>query len=178
MRFEQRILTYLAGWTAGDVSTAEDLAQDVFVKAHRAMGRYREGHSFAAWIYTIARRTAISHLRRLHRQDRPLEVESVDTRDPASIAGDRDERESLWNQARRLLKEPQFTALWLRYGEDLSIRDTAAAMQRSRTSVKVLLHRARARLACCIAQETRVYMGKENGHEELPVVQVDAGARV
>ena len=148
-RYESRLLNYLARWTDGDAGAAEDLTQEVFVKAYRSIARFRGGHGFAPWLFTIARRSAISRLRR-RRPDEP--AWNDDTRpdgapDPAEAASAREERASLWALARRTLSEPQVTALWLRYGEDLSVKEVATSMRRSVTSVKVLLHRARRRLS-------------------------------
>jgi DNA-directed RNA polymerase specialized sigma24 family protein len=55
--------------------------------------------------------------------------------------------ENLWATARRTLSVSQFTVLWLRYGEAMSIKEVATATGRTTVGVRVLLHRARAGLA-------------------------------
>ena len=55
--------------------------------------------------------------------------------------------EGLWDKAKRCLKPNQYRALRLRYGEELSIAETAAVMQTKEIQVRVLLHRARKQLA-------------------------------
>ena len=52
-----------------------------------------------------------------------------------------------------MLTDAQFTAMWLRYGEDLSAVEAARVMRRSRIGVRVLLHRARTRLAAELAAQ-------------------------
>jgi RNA polymerase sigma-70 factor (ECF subfamily) len=71
----------------------------------------------------------------------------IDERNPALILEACDTGEHLWALSRRCLSENQFTAIWLRYKEDLSIRDIGHVMNKSRTHVKVLLYRGREKLA-------------------------------
>ena len=47
----------------GDESAAEDVAQDVFVKAYRALGRFREDSKLETWFYRILVRQAHNHRR-------------------------------------------------------------------------------------------------------------------
>ena len=56
------------------------------------------------------------------------------------------EHENLWLAAKRVLAEDAFTALWLRYVEDLSIKDVAMALDRSVSWTKVTLLRSRRKL--------------------------------
>ena len=56
------------------------------------------------------------------------------------------DRENLWLSARRLLNDEVFTALWLRYAEDMSVSDIAAVLERSISWTKVNLLRARQQL--------------------------------
>jgi RNA polymerase sigma-70 factor (ECF subfamily) len=51
-----------------------------------------------------------------------------------------------WATAAKL-PDSQYEALWLRYGQDMSVKEIAAAMGRSQVCIKVLLYRARASLA-------------------------------
>src|SRR6476661_857697 len=62
-RYHAPILNYLHRMV-GDRALAEDLTQDAFVKAYRALPNTRPDLAFKAWIYRIATNTAISHLRR------------------------------------------------------------------------------------------------------------------
>jgi RNA polymerase sigma-70 factor (ECF subfamily) len=65
---------------------------------------------------------------------------------PANLLAVKDDADALWQLA-RALKPRQREALWFRYGEGFSIAETARAMRTNEIHVKVLLHRARARLA-------------------------------
>ena len=62
-RYHTPVLNYLHRMV-GDRALAEDLTQDSFVKAYRALPNTRPDLAFKAWLYRIATNTAISHLRR------------------------------------------------------------------------------------------------------------------
>ena len=53
-----------------------------------------------------------------------------------------DDDSDLWRLARRLLRPQGYTALWLRYGEDMASGEIARIMRRPRIWVSVTLHRA------------------------------------
>lgn len=129
----------------GNAADADDLVQRSFVRAYRALHRVDPRRPFAPWLFTIARNLAASE----YRARRPvLEAErEFDERTPLHMLEEREAGRLLWDWARRTLPENQFTALWLRVEEDLALAAIAERMQKSVSSVKVLLHRARKRLA-------------------------------
>lgn len=149
-QFEARIYNFLCRFT-GNSHDAEDLTQETFVRAFRGIRNYQPTHAFSTWLFTIAKRTAIKHFRS-HRPTEPLADEEggagegADHNDPGAMLAQKDEAISLWKLARRL-KPNQHQALWLRYGEGFSVAETARIMETNQIHVKVLLHRARGRLA-------------------------------
>ena len=64
--YRGRIFTFLLR-ISGSSETADDLAQDTFVKAHGAIGRLAGDQKLLPWLYRIANNTAIDHLRRRKR---------------------------------------------------------------------------------------------------------------
>jgi RNA polymerase sigma-70 factor, ECF subfamily len=142
---EARIFNYLRQMTS-NLHDAQDLTQVTFVKAYRNLTRYDARHSFASWLFTIAKRTALNHFRDTRRTEELDERTLVETHTPAAQVEHHDEEESVWAKARRLPRD-QFEALWLRYAEGFSIEETARAMGTNQVRVRVLLHRGRGRLA-------------------------------
>jgi RNA polymerase sigma-70 factor (ECF subfamily) len=142
-RHERRLFRFLARNTASDADV-EDAMQQALLKAYVHLAKYNPRWRFTTWLFTIALRELRSAARR-HPRMSPLHP----TLDPAAPREqtfiDRDPGD-LWLAARRLLTAPQYTALWLRYGEDLAVRDVARAMSRPRVWVSVTLHRACATL--------------------------------
>jgi len=131
----------------GNPHDAEDLTQETFLKVFRSLSRADPPVAFTAWLFTIARRTALNHFRAA----RPLEELDPETAsgapDPATLAAATEDRRSLWALARRLVKRRQFEALWLRYAEGLSVKEVAHVMRLHSIHVRVLLHRGRQQLA-------------------------------
>lgn len=149
-RHEGRMFNFLCS-KAGDRRDAEDLAQKTFVTVYQKIALYDPAHRFETWLYTIARRLAIDHYRHTARRpdlrggdDMP---EGVETGTPSDTLAAAEEKDALWTAIREQLSDAQFTALWLRYEEDLPVAEVAAAMRKTTTNIKVMLHRARERLA-------------------------------
>jgi RNA polymerase sigma-70 factor (ECF subfamily) len=139
------VFNYLLRMT-GNSHDAEDLTQETFLKVFRSLERADAPVAFTAWLFTIARRTALNHFRAA-RPVGELDPETASgTPDPAAVAAAADDRCSLWALAKRL-KRPQFEALWLRYAEGLSVKEIARVMRLHSIHVRVLLHRGRQHLA-------------------------------
>lgn len=144
-RYQRRIFRFVANSFANQAD-AQEVTQEVFVTAYVNLGRFNPEKSFATWLFTIARRKCVDR----HRAARPTEneiPELLDLNDPASLLANREEGEQLWGTARRALPELQFQALWLRYAEEMSVETIARVLGRTKIHVKVLLFRARTRLA-------------------------------
>jgi RNA polymerase sigma-70 factor (ECF subfamily) len=139
LRFEPRIYGFLVRHI-GNAHDAEDLTQETFVRAWRAIARFDPTRDFATWIFVIARRAAANHFRARRTHDELTEDF------PAEIIDSRaDEADAVWRAAKKL-KANQYEALWLRYGEGFSVAQTARVMGLTTIHVKVILHRARKEL--------------------------------
>jgi len=139
------VFNYLLRMT-GNPHDAEDLTQETFLKVFRSLGRADPPVAFTAWLFTIARRTALNHFRAARPADELDPETASGTPDPASVAAATDDRCSLWALAKRL-KRRQFEALWLRYAEGLAVKEIARVMRLHSIHVRVLLHRGRHQLA-------------------------------
>ena len=125
---------------------AEDIAQQTFIKAYTHLASFDPQRSFIAWLLTIARRTALNHFRSTKHFESVSE-ETVDAElTPAHKLEKRDQLDTLWDQARRVLPEREFEVLWLRYAEDMSLEDTARIAGLNQTHTKIIAFRARQRL--------------------------------
>ena len=126
---------YLTG-LCRDPRLAEDLMQDTFVKATRALAGFRGG-SPRAWLFAIARTTFLDEVRR-RREFASAEPPEAPVTDP-DVAEVHTVRAVL-----ATLPESQRSALILRDQLDLSYEEVAAALGKSLSATKVLIHRARA----------------------------------
>lgn len=148
-RYETRLYRFLARSCRNDADGA-DLTQETFMTAYTKLERYNPAQSFATWLFTIARRKCIDHLRARRPVDDDAAVELVDENCPAELAARRDEQSDLWQRARAVLSDVQFQAVWLKYVEDLSVAEIAGVLRRTETHVKVILFRARTALAAAL----------------------------
>lgn len=151
-RYEGRIHGYVYQ-RCGNEHDANDVTQAAFVAAYRHLERFDPQHSFASWLFTIARRKLIDHWRSLRPGEPVDEASLVDCDDPSQTLAQREEEQSIWKLARNGLTDEQFDALWLRYREDLSVREVARALRRTETGTKVILFRARRKLAGLLQQQ-------------------------
>ncbi len=172
-RFRPRLLHLLQRRLGGGPVDAEDVAQEALARAFGRLDQFDARYRFSTWLYTIAIRLAADHARSSRRRllrvavdlDACTRAESYQ----AMPAERRDEADNLWRTAKSALNDAQFTALWLHYGEDLSPAEVAQVMHRSRVGVRVLLHRARVRLAEALATQ--------EGAAEVTPIALNKGRR-
>jgi len=127
-----------------NVSDIEDIIQETFYKLYKNIFRYDHKWKFSTWLYTAVNRQAISHYRSKQNKNIPGMPVQTDV-DPAEALLQEKQNQNLWKLARNL-KANQYEALWLRYVEDLSLKEIARIMRKSHTAARVLLHRARLNL--------------------------------
>ena len=148
VRYESPLYNFLLR-RAASAEDAEEIAQDAFVRAWERIASYDPHWSFSTWLFTIARRLAATRDRlRRPRGDAHEALDGVPVHaDPGGALSASEESAGLWSIADRVLDEDQRAALWLRYAEDLSVKEIAEVLGRSSVAVRVMLFRARARLA-------------------------------
>jgi RNA polymerase sigma-70 factor (ECF subfamily) len=147
-----------------DTGIAEDIAQETFLKAYRALGHYDPQWKLGSWLLKIAHNATIDHLRRQRLDLRPLETESADGESRSLLDVLEDENQpspEALARGRALLRDlgaavdaldPGYRELVLmRFSEGLAYQDIAAITGQPLGTVKVRLHRARKRLAEAIA---------------------------
>lgn len=126
---------------------AEDVVQQTLFRTFEKIHLYDSQQRLSPWVFTIGLRLAAQHGRRKQppvnqQSERSLEL-TCPTPGPDEQLSQREERDQLWDVADRVLKPEQWTALWLFYGEEQSIKEVAQSLGKTKTSVSVLLFRAR-----------------------------------
>lgn len=152
----QRRLFGLALMVVRNPSSAEELAQDAFVRAFVHLDAYDERRPFYPWLATIAVRLSQNWLRRSSgpggQPAAPLESD-LDAAAGVSplegiISDERDRR--LWRHV-AALPSGQRTAVFLHYRQDMTVQEVARALGVTSGTVKTLLFRARRRLRDTLA---------------------------
>jgi RNA polymerase sigma-70 factor (ECF subfamily) len=160
-RYSPRLLCFLSRRTSS-IQDAEDLVQDTFVRAFENIHRYRKAWKFSTWLFTIAARLATSDYRRKQTAREFSRTESDEPANPSTMLLYREQRQSLWAQAMEL-PENQYQVLWLKYAEDMTVKEIARVMGKSQISVRVLLYRART----AMAQRLQEKVAEENSVDEV-----------
>ena len=119
---------------------AEDALQDTLINAYRYLHSYDSRWRFSTWLYRIAVNTASRQ--RVADTVELGELSDAES-DPLAQCIAASERENLWLVARRHLNDEVYAAMWLRYVEDMSVKDIAAVLERSVSWTKVNLLRGR-----------------------------------
>ena len=88
--------------------------------------------------------------------------------DPAQIVADRESQANLWTITQRVLNPDQQSALWLRFAEQMSVRDIANILGRTQVSVRVLMFRARKALANEMTQSSGIRQSERINPASLP----------
>lgn len=143
-RYGIRLFKFLR-YKTNNLQDAEDLVQEAFVRAYRNIHRYKDSWKFSTWLFTIATRLAYSHFRKSRSFQTIGQIESS-CPEPEQMVIEKETQQSLWALARGLSLN-QYQALWLKYGQDMSIKEIAMVLRKSQVNVKVLLYRARINLA-------------------------------
>ena len=139
-----------AFWTAYDVlydhDRAQDVAQEAFVKVHRALRSYDLGRDFASWLYRIVLNLAIDHKRRVER-DRTVATDKVEEMVDARRAVTEDEDKAATiervEQVLKDLPEEYRIPLTMKDIDGLSVEEVARILDLSYSTVRWRLHRAR-----------------------------------
>jgi RNA polymerase sigma-70 factor (ECF subfamily) len=152
----QQAVFRLAYLFTGDSDEAEDVTQEVFVRAFRFLDRYDRARPFRPWLLSITANLARNRLRSFKRYLAALQ--NFARRDPGALTQSGpdqkaiEEGRNLWQVVRKLSYEDQ-KVIYLRYFLELSESETAAALNIPRGTVKSRLSRSLGRLRDRLAQE-------------------------
>jgi RNA polymerase sigma-70 factor (ECF subfamily) len=164
----------------GNVTEAEDVTQEVFVRAYTQLATYKPAHKFSTWLLSIASHLAIDQLRRRRFLALPLEdvpflewIADLGT-GPEQSALQGEQQDEIQAYLQRLPGKYR-AVIVLRYWYDLSYEEIATALHLTPALVKARLHRARELLARYIKDT------KQNEEEQADAQHLDrahhAGSR-
>ncbi len=151
VRAHQQVALRVAYVVLGDSDEAQDVTQEAFVKAHRALGRFRRESPFRPWLLRIVRNEALNRRRRRGRQDRlalrVVNEEATGGAAPspeASLLVDESRRQVL--DAVERLPTRYRNVIVHRFLLELSEAETARTLGVPAGTVKSRVHRGLARL--------------------------------
>lgn len=148
----QRFVFTLAVRFAKNREDAEEIAQDCFVKAYKALGTFKQTSKFSTWLYTITYTTAMSFLRKkridtqsIHGNENELELEGHKS-DLSDNLAERKSTNRYLDEAISTLPNDDIAIVTLFYKGEQSLEEIATALNMPANTVKIRLYRARAKL--------------------------------
>lgn len=141
----------------GDLSLAEELAEDTFFRLVTRKPRFTAKYSFKTWLYTIGKNVALNHLKKAGRQTalpEQLPDEETETLERAYL---REERRIAVHRALSRLREDYGQVLYLKFFEDLTNEQAAKVMGKNRRQIENLLYQAKAALRRQLEKEDVYY---------------------
>ncbi len=169
----QRRIQRLIGRMVRDVDLVEDIAQETFIRAYRALAQFRGDAQFYTWLYRIAVNTAKKALMDLKRnptvsenayksadddETSPVENELTSSETPEAVLASKEIAEII-NAAMEALPEELRQAITLREIEGLSYEDIAEAMSCPIGTVRSRIFRARE----AISQKVKPLLENQSG---------------
>lgn len=141
------LIFYLRTFT-GEIHTAEDLAEDTFVRLAVKKPRYNGKASFKTWLYKIAGNLAVDWLRKKRRQTVSLDDCGELAADEISLeqAYIREEERIAVHRAMCRLPAEYQQILWLVYFEGYPVKEAGALMGKGAHAAETLIWRARRRM--------------------------------
>ncbi len=162
--YKDGLVLYLNSFV-GNIQTAEDLMEDVFVKLVTRKPHFWGKCSFKTWLYTIGRNVAIDFIRHrskipevfvdesmedtfFDREDEEANIESVHLKE---------ERKIVVHRALRRIKPEYRQVLYLLFFEEFDRGEIAQVMKKSRRQIENLIYRAKLSLKSELEKEGFVY---------------------
>ncbi|MAZ29850.1 hypothetical protein CL655_01040 [bacterium] len=145
-KYVDKIFNYFWYRVGHDRDVAEDLTQEVFVRAYKHLDKFQiRKTSYASYLLTIAHNVLVNY----YRSPKPISIESTGVDVPEEIWSDietKDNLRSMWRAIQHLpLNERDM--LYLKYQKGYKVKDIAKIVGKSENAVKLTLSRARKKLA-------------------------------
>lgn len=146
-RYQHYVFTLALRYTSLN-EDAEELTQDVFIKAYKSLNNFNRTSKFSTWLYTITKNTCLSYLRKKNLSTETIENLSLPDSTKNHLE-QKSEKEQLKN-AINMLPQDDGIIISLFYIQEQSIQEIAQILSIESTNVKVKLHRARKKLKTII----------------------------
>ncbi len=150
-RYQNYVFTLALRFTKNR-EDAEEVSQDIFIKAYRSLADFRGASKFSTWLYTIVNTTCITFLRKkrleIHSLDNERIFETVASYDSGFRANqvEQKSRLAMVNKAIKMLTTDDAEVITLFYKGEQSLEEIAQILGIEANTAKVRLHRARTRL--------------------------------
>jgi len=133
---------------------AQEATQDTFIKAYKKLTSYKDASKFSSWLYKIAYRTCLDMLRK-RKNTIDLDEVSYGLADNSDISStmETDEMKDQLKNAINELNPKEAGLITMFYLEEMSVKELAETTGMQLSNVKVILFRARKKLATIITEQ-------------------------
>jgi len=141
-----------------DKESAEESAQDTFLKVYKSLAKFKGEAKFSSWIYRIAYNTSLDKLKSIKRHSDSVssinidEYEFADMDSTMDILENNEFKSQIKSSIKKLDKEEAFI-LTLYYYEDMSMQEIADITGHKANSIKVKIHRSRQKLMIILRKQ-------------------------
>ena len=140
IRNYQNMVFSVSARIVGNLTDAEDITQEVFIKAHKRFPQLRNSNTIGGWLRTVATNLSINHLNRYRSRWRFFSEEPVEI---ATEIERENSRQEMLELAIRKLPDAQRVSLVLFHFQDMSYEEIAAKLGVTLAKVKSDIHRGR-----------------------------------
>jgi len=150
-RYQNYVFTLALRFTKNR-EDAEEVSQDIFIKAYRSLADFKGASKFSTWLYTIVYTTSITFLRKKRPDIRSLDdertLELADSQDSGFSANQVEQKSkvNMVTKAIALLSPDDAQIITLFYKAEQNLEEIGKILGLETNTVKVRLHRARTRL--------------------------------
>ena len=150
-RYQNYVFTLALRFTKNR-EDAEEVSQDIFIKAYRSLSDFKGASKFSTWLYTIVYTTSITFLRKKRPDIRSLDdertLELADSQDSGFSANQVEQKSkvNMVTKAIALLSPDDAQIITLFYKAEQNLEEIGKILGLETNTVKVRLHRARTRL--------------------------------
>ncbi len=149
---------------------AEEIAQDTFIKAYKALQKFNGESKFSTWLYKIAYRNCLDSLKKITKNYNTETIDEVNSNKIQETSNvlesiERKERSEVMKKCMHKLPEEERSILWFFYFDELSLNEITEVTGLSTANVKVKLHRARKRLLSIVKRNVEPELIKHYGRK-------------
>lgn len=163
-RYEGKLLRYVVRISGLSKEDAEDVLQDVFIKAYQNLNDFDMSLKFSSWIYRITHNETITHLRKKNARPKVLIGSEANVNALNALQADLDienniDKKYLLESITRIidnLDEKYKTVLILKYIEDKNYQEISYILQKPMGTVATLLKRAKEKLNNEVSKSSKI----------------------
>ncbi len=140
-KYQGMVLQLCLGYSKGEIDSAKDLSQDVFVNVWNALPKFEGKSSYKTWIYRITVNTCLMQLRNLKK----MQIESIEYKHLNDKSTSEDHNYNTLYTAIGALKEVDRLLIMLML-DDLTYEEIAEIMGINQVNLRVKIHRVKEKL--------------------------------